>query len=462
MNAPQLVPPLGCRSGLWDRRRVDDPDQAAAARLRRGGGQRLPDQERQPVAAPAQALKQCDIGKIGKPDRRRPGGSRSQPSIAEAIGQDQAQQIHRGCDRPRPQKGLRVAGALLRASSPRRAGRRRPPNPGSQVIRESSHGGITSDSLDTRANVSAYGTCIPGGRLLVDASGNLFGTTRRAALMGPARCSNSRKRALATRPRQPSSPASPQASFPLARATSSKTRRATFSAPPPATVFEVQKTGAPAMLAPVNLVTLPGRNTDRQSNHRLRMATSSGQPISGGANDDGSVFEIEKTAGGYATTPTSSKLQPRRDGEFTLNHPKTLIVDTNGDIFGTTDPSSQNSGGVVFEIVKTAGGYNPTPTIVVNFNGPQTSAGLGANLVADANGNLFGTTQTGGANNSGTAFEITNSGFVVPPVLTAGAAASYVAAAPAVALDPGLSVTGADPNGSHSEHQRRSPFQAIR
>src|SRR5208283_3395384 len=65
VNAPQLVPPLGCRSGLWDRRRIDDPDQAAAARLRRGGGQRLPDQERQPVTAPAQALKQCDIGKIG-------------------------------------------------------------------------------------------------------------------------------------------------------------------------------------------------------------------------------------------------------------------------------------------------------------------------------------------------------------------------------------------------------------
>jgi hypothetical protein len=31
--------------------------------LRRGGGQRLPNQERQPIAA--QALKQRDIGKIG-------------------------------------------------------------------------------------------------------------------------------------------------------------------------------------------------------------------------------------------------------------------------------------------------------------------------------------------------------------------------------------------------------------
>jgi hypothetical protein len=53
LNAPQLVPPLGRRPGLWDCGRVDDADQAAAACLRRGGGQRLPDQVRQPVAAPA-------------------------------------------------------------------------------------------------------------------------------------------------------------------------------------------------------------------------------------------------------------------------------------------------------------------------------------------------------------------------------------------------------------------------
>ena len=108
VNAPQLVPPLGRRFRLWDRGRVDDADQAAAACLRRGRGQRLPDQERHPVAAPAQALKQRDIGKIGKPRRSRPDGGRSQPSIAEAIGQDQAQQIHGGCDGPRPQEVSRA------------------------------------------------------------------------------------------------------------------------------------------------------------------------------------------------------------------------------------------------------------------------------------------------------------------------------------------------------------------
>ena len=176
-----------------------------------------------------------------------------------------------------------------------------------------------------------------------------------------------------------------------------------------------------------------------------------GTTTSGGANNAGTVFEIVKSSG-VATTLASFSLA---DGQLSLNHPKTLIVDSNGDLFGTTDPSSQNSGGVVFEIVKTASGYNPTPTIVVNFNGLAT-AKPGADLVVDANGNLFGTTQTGGVNGSGTVFEVTNSGFVVAPVLTAGASISYVAGAAAVALDPGLSVSDVESTATrlgHGQHQ---------
>ena len=39
-------------------------------------------------------------------------------------------------------------------------------------------------------------------------------------------------------------------------------------------------------------------------------------------------------------------------------------------------------------------------------------------MVADANGDLFGTTQTGGANNKGTVPKITNSGFATTPMIT--------------------------------------------
>jgi uncharacterized repeat protein (TIGR03803 family) len=69
----------------------------------------------------------------------------------------------------------------------------------------------------------------------------------------------------------------------------------------------------------------------------------------------------------------------------------------------------------VFEIAKTDGGYASTPTTLVSFNGTDGS-GPFAGLIADPTGNLFGTTGFGGANDGGTVFEITDSGFVVRPI----------------------------------------------
>jgi uncharacterized repeat protein (TIGR03803 family) len=74
-----------------------------------------------------------------------------------------------------------------------------------------------------------------------------------------------------------------------------------------------------------------------------------------------------------------------------------------------------NAFGTVFEIAKTAAGYASTPTTLVSFNGTN-GAFPEAGLIADANGNLFGTAAGGGAYGLGTVFEITGSGFVVPPI----------------------------------------------
>ncbi len=68
----------------------------------------------------------------------------------------------------------------------------------------------------------------------------------------------------------------------------------------------------------------------------------------------------------------------------------------------------------MFEIVKTNGVYASTPTVLVNFAASNGGAPL-AGLIGDANGNLFGTTGYGGTYSNGTVFEITNSGFVPPP-----------------------------------------------
>ncbi len=108
-------------------------------------------------------------------------------------------------------------------------------------------------------------------------------------------------------------------------------------------VFEVKKTGstysAPSFLVPFPVGTqIGGLTIDAHGN-------IFGTTVEGGASDAGSVFEIEKTATGYASTPTPLASFTAADGQLTFNRPKTMIVDANGDLFGTTDPSSQNPGG---------------------------------------------------------------------------------------------------------------------
>jgi hypothetical protein len=55
-----------------------------------------------------------------------------------------------------------------------------------------------------------------------------------------------------------------------------------------------------------------------------------------------------------------------------------LVADANGNLFGTTPEDGAYGYGTVFKIAKTAGGYASTPTTLVNFSGtggaPQSPA----------------------------------------------------------------------------------------
>jgi uncharacterized repeat protein (TIGR03803 family) len=113
-----------------------------------------------------------------------------------------------------------------------------------------------------------------------------------------------------------------------------------------------------------------------------------------GDPNDGTVFEIVKTAGGSASTPTALVSFNGANGAFPDG---SLIADANGDLFGTTTEGGANGDGTVFEIVKTPAGYASSPTTLVNFNDTNGAVPHGS-LIADANGDLFGTTTGGGAN----------------------------------------------------------------
>ena len=160
----------------------------------------------------------------------------------------------------------------------------------------------------------------------------------------------------------------------------------------------------------------------------------------GGVNDDlGTVFEIAKTATGYASTPTTLVSFNGTDGSGPVGG---LIADAAGDLFGTTSKGGLNYG-TVFEIAKTATGYASTPTTLASFNvnngdAPEVS------LVADTAGDLFGTTSGGGTGSYGTVFEITNSGFVTATATAAAAATVAATTSTTVAAGSTLNVTDPD------------------
>jgi uncharacterized repeat protein (TIGR03803 family) len=179
------------------------------------------------------------------------------------------------------------------------------------------------------------------------------------------------------------------------------------------TVFEIVKTPGGYASTPTTLVSFNDDNGLFPDGTLIADGNLFGTTFDGGANGDGTVFEIAKTPTGYASTPTTLVNFNGEDGSEAEG---SLIADSNGDLFGTTRTGGANDDGTVFEIVKTAGGYASTPTILVSFNGTNGTFPDGS-LIADSNGDLFGTTSESGANNDGTVFEIakTASGYASAP-----------------------------------------------
>jgi uncharacterized repeat protein (TIGR03803 family) len=184
------------------------------------------------------------------------------------------------------------------------------------------------------------------------------------------------------------------------------------------TVFEIAKNGSGFSNAPILIAAFNG--TTGQAPHGSLIMDSSGDlfgtTANGGANNQGTLFEIVKNGSTYSSTPT---VLASFGGSYGNNPVGSLIVDASGDLFGTASAGGASNHGTVFELVKTANGYS-TPTVLTSFNGTNGQDPQGS-LIMDSAGNLYGTTSSGGANNDGTLFEITktaNGYSGTPTVLT--------------------------------------------
>jgi uncharacterized repeat protein (TIGR03803 family) len=194
-------------------------------------------------------------------------------------------------------------------------------------------------------------------------------------------------------------------------------------------VFEIPLTASGYAAAPTTLVSFSGANGENPYAGLITDAAGNlfGTTQQGGANGDGTVYEITKAAGGYATAPT---ILVSFDGANGSNLVAGLIADAAGNLFGTTVGGGANNDGTVFEIAKTITGYASTPTILLSFDGTD-GANPVADLTADATGDLFGTTANGGADGNGTVFELTGAGFeVAGPVVTNTTGSQEILVAP--------------------------------
>jgi uncharacterized repeat protein (TIGR03803 family) len=122
--------------------------------------------------------------------------------------------------------------------------------------------------------------------------------------------------------------------------------------------------------------------------------------------------------GGIYTTGTAFELAPSGGSwNYSLMHDfigssgnygpvAGLVMDAAGNLYGTTYQDGAYNLGSVFELTPTQTGW--TYTDLHDFQGGTNDGALPYGGVAlDANGNLYGTTDSGGSANAGTVWEIT-------------------------------------------------------
>jgi uncharacterized repeat protein (TIGR03803 family) len=125
----------------------------------------------------------------------------------------------------------------------------------------------------------------------------------------------------------------------------------------------------------------------------------------GGTNNVGSVFELTLSGGLWTEQLLYSFAGGTSDGAYPQYSP--LVFDKTGHLYGTTsNGGSACNCGIVFELTKSGSTWKET--VLHAFLGSAQKDGYvpQAGLSFDTAGNLYGTTEYGGLNNSGTVFQL--------------------------------------------------------
>jgi uncharacterized repeat protein (TIGR03803 family) len=217
-------------------------------------------------------------------------------------------------------------------------------------------------------------------------------------------------------------------------------------------VFELSagSGGAWTLSTPYSFPTYSGTNTfpyGPEVNQGYLALDSSGNlygtTYSGGTYANGSVFKLTPGSGGAWTATTLYSFKGgTTDGCNPYAEP---VVDSSGNLYGTTYGCGSASDGAVWKL--TSGGVE---TILHTFTGGTTDGNdPAAGVVLDSYGDLYGTAARGGANGGGTVYEISASGAysILHDFEATGVDGLLPLAAPLVAQDGNIYGTTLDGGG---------------
>ncbi len=125
-----------------------------------------------------------------------------------------------------------------------------------------------------------------------------------------------------------------------------------------------------------------------------------GTTTDGGAAGFGTVFKVAEDG---AETVLHSFGESADDGRYPSAG---LVRDSAGNLYGTTEDGGALGFGTIFKVTESG-----EETVLHSFAGNPTDGQYPiANLTRDANGNLYGTTELGGSANDGTVFKLDAAG----------------------------------------------------
>jgi uncharacterized repeat protein (TIGR03803 family) len=126
-------------------------------------------------------------------------------------------------------------------------------------------------------------------------------------------------------------------------------------------------------------------------------ATMGGDLTCGAGLGCGTVFELSRSGSGW----TESTLYTFEDNSFGLDPFPGLVFDASGNLYGSAAVETLGYAANILEFQHLEGSWNPSILTTLRGNVGPASA-----LTIDAHGNLYGTTEQGGAHFEGSVFEL--------------------------------------------------------